>query len=454
MKRIGKYAVLGLLGRGGMSAVYKVAMPVTGKIMALKLLAPNPFLTALVGRAEIERRFMAEARTLGRLNHPHVVSVWDFGRAGRRPYFLMEYYCRDLGQVIGETAEVEAPTRKLPLPRAAGYALQALDGLARLHHAHVVHRDIKPFNLLVTDEDQIKITDLGLSRVRGEALAARPGLKVGSPYYAAPEQEEDPDRAGPASDLYSVGVTLHRMLTGVLPGWPLEGKSSPGRFSKDLDSDWEGFFRRALSPDPGERHPDADSMAAELRGLLDAWKDRLARACRLEGGSGRLPLPCPAGEAPARPRGEPLKVRGENARNILGLDGLWRPSCYAAPRLSPGDGGTVLDEASGLMWQAGGSRYRVSWQEAREYVERLDAERFAGVAGWRLPTVAELATILTPPPEFTGHCLSPVFDADKFLLWSADRRAFTQAWFADAELGAFAWADTTCLRYVRAVRPA
>lgn len=453
MKRIGRYEVLGLLGRGGMGAVYKVAMPVTGKIMALKLLAPNPFLTTLIGRAGIERQFIAEAATLASLNHPNVAAVWDFGRAGRRPFFLMEYYCRDLGQVIGETAEVEAPTRRLPLPRAASYALQTLEGLARLHHAGIVHRDIKPFNLLLTDEDQVKITDFGLSKVRGESLAESPGLKVGSPYYAAPEQEDDPKSAGPRADLYSVGVTLHRMLTGRLPNWPLEGADAPSKLSRDLDAAWEDFLRRALCPEPRERHRDAASMAAELRVLLDDWRRRLEHACSLETPDVSPPCPAPGPEGAPRARREPRKISGKNAREELGLDALWRPKCYAAQQLRPGPG-VVADEASGLVWQAGGSPYRLSWWGAHEYVAGLNAANHAGSRQWRLPTVEELAGILTPPPEFTGHCLSPAFNPEQRLLWSADRRAFTQAWFADTELGAVAWADMTCLRSVRAVHDA
>lgn len=432
-----------------MGAVYKVAMPVTGKILALKLLAPSPFLASLVGRAEIERRFTAEATALAGLNHPNVAAVWDFGRAGRRPYFLMEYYCRDLGQVIGETAEVEAPTRRLPLPRALSYALQTLEGLARLHHAGIVHRDIKPFNLLLTDEDQVKITDFGLSRVRGEALARSPGLKVGSPYYAAPEQEDDPDRAGPRADLYSVGVALYRMLTGVLPVWPLQGERLPSALSRDLEGGWDDFFLRALALRPEARHQDAREMAAELTALQETWKTRLERACRLE--EENPPRPCPVRPDQIRARMAPAKVFGKNAREALGLDELWRPSCYALQRLVPGTD-TVLDEASGLEWQRGGSLYRVTWHEAHEYLTDLNVAGFAGAGDWRLPTVEELASILTPPPEFTGHCLSKVFDDGLRLLWSADRRAFTQAWFADTELGAFAWADMTCRRHVRAVR--
>jgi serine/threonine-protein kinase len=434
-----------------MGAVFKVAMPVTGKIMALKLLAPSPFLVSLVGRAEIERRFIAEAATLAGLNHPNVAAVWDFGRIGRRPYFLMEYYCRDLGQVIGETAEVEAPTRRLPLPRAVSYALQTLEGLARLHHAGIVHRDIKPFNLLLTDEDQIKITDFGLSKVRGEALVGASGLKVGSPYYAAPEQEDDPDLAGPKADLYSIGVALYRMLTGMLPVWPLKEQTLPSALSQDLDGVWDDYFLRVLSPKPETRHRGAREMAAELAALLEGWKVRLERACRLAVED--HPKPCPIPPSQERARREPIKISGKHTREQLGLDLLWRPRCYAPQNLVPA-AGKVLDDSSGLEWQMSGSPYRLTWHEAQEYVAKLNSFGFAGSRDWRLPTVDEFSRILSPPREFTGHCLNPVFDQEQRLLWSSDRRAFTQAWFADTELGAFAWADMTCRRHVRAVRTA
>jgi len=451
MRRIGRYRVRGLLGRGGMGAVYKVAQPVTGKIMALKLLAPRPFLESLLGRREIERRFVAEAVTLAGLNHPNIAAVWDFGRSRGRPYFLMEYHCRDLGQVLGESDRAEAPTRRLPLPRAAGYALQTLDGLARLHHAGLVHRDIKPFNLLLSGEDQIRITDFGLSRVRGGRLPALPGLKVGSPFYAAPEQEEDPDSAGPRADLYSLGVTLHRMLTGLLPEWPLEGAARPSALSPDLGPAWDDFFLRALSPDPGGRHRDALAMAAELRVLVQAWRRRVDRACRQ--GTPALPPPCREASPAVPRRGGPRKIPGKRARELLGLDELWRPLCPRAPLLER-RGGTVLDAGTGLEWQCGGSGYGLDWPQAHDYVAHLNATRYAGLTGWRLPSAEELAGILTPPAQFADHCESPVFDPAQRLLWSADRRTFTQAWFADVELGALAWADFTCARSARAVRDA
>jgi serine/threonine-protein kinase len=184
-------------------------------------------------------------------------------------------------------------------------------------------------------------------------------------------------------------------------------------------------------------------MAAEIAVLLAEWKKRLENACRAE--LEDEPPPCPV-PGMARARTEPLKVSGKNAREVLGLDQLWRPRCYAAQSLSP-KVGTVLDHASGLEWQLSGSRYRLTWWEAHEYVADLNRTAFAGSRHWRLPTVEELSRIMTPPAEFTGHCADPVFDSEQRLLWSADRRTFTQSWFADMELGAFAWADMTCRRH-------
>ncbi|GFK93534.1 Serine/threonine-protein kinase PrkC [Fundidesulfovibrio magnetotacticus] len=448
MRRIGRYRIRGLLGRGGMGAVYKVEEPVTGRIHALKLLAPRPFLESLWGRREIERRFVAEAVALAGLDHPNIAAVRGFGRSKGRPYFLMDYFCRDLGQVLGESDRVEEPTRALPLPRATGYALQTLEGLARLHHAGLVHRDIKPFNLLISGEDQVKITDFGLSRTRGAPFSALPGLKVGSPYYAAPEQEDDPDSAGPRADLYSLGVTLHRMLTGLLPD---SQGPKPSEFSPDLDHAWDDFFLRILAPDPAERHRDAAAAAAELRVLVQAWRRRLERACRMAAHAVPPPRHAPGATAPQTRA--PLRISGRHARELLGLDHLWRPEPAPVPQLER-QGGVVHDAATGLDWQTGGSPYAQDWHEAHAYARHLHQTSYAGRDGWRLPTAQELASLLTPPARFAEHCETPPFDPAQRLLWSADRRTFTQAWFADLELGALSWADTTCPRHVRAVRMA
>jgi serine/threonine-protein kinase len=130
-----------------MGAVYKVLQPVTGRMAALKLLRPSDVLEELVGTEELARRFYEEARIMGQLEHPHVAAVLDADHDARnRPFFLMEYYCLNLGMLIGESYRVEAPTRRLPLDRAVRYARQTLEALRRMHYAGIVHRDVKPYN--------------------------------------------------------------------------------------------------------------------------------------------------------------------------------------------------------------------------------------------------------------------------------------------------------------------
>ena len=189
MRTIGPYEICGLLGRGGMSLVYKVRLPVVEKIMALKLFHPRPLLIDLLGEETLKKLFVAEAKIMAQLSHPHLLEVRDFNHTSETPYLVMEYYCNNLGALIGESGELEKPTRRLKPDRVFHYGRQILLGVDRLHRAGIIHRDLKPANFLITDEDQIKIADFGLSLLRGETLSAPENLKVGSPYYAAPEQE-------------------------------------------------------------------------------------------------------------------------------------------------------------------------------------------------------------------------------------------------------------------------
>ena len=446
--RIGRYEVCGLLGRGGMGAVYKVLQPVTGRIAALKLLRPADALADLSGMDDLRRRFLHEARVMAALDHPHVAAVWDVdvapagtlrlpsgddvcpppdawgggegapivegagdaggmwsegdtdtavpedcdperdraarvARFGDLPFFVMEYYCLNLGLLIGESYRVEAPTRRLPLPRACRYAAQTLNALARMHHAGVVHRDVKPFNIMVTAEDDVKLIDFGLSRLRGETGALPRGVKVGSPYYAAPEQERDPDAADGRADLFAVGVMLFRMLTGVLPTDEAFGGRIPraSKRSADLDTAWDDFFARAMARDPGGRFADARAMAAELDALVTAWRQRVDAVCLLPeadgapgdggvsgdaaegndaapdgmGGAANVGLAGSVGRVtanailPGQVRSTPVKVMPRHARALFGLDELWRPAGMLAPPSLPLGEGRTVGPACGLL---------------------------------------------------------------------------------------------------------
>jgi len=463
MRCIGKYRILGLLGRGGMGVVYKALAPVTGRVVAVKVLHPSELLVDLWGREALRERFVAEAAVLGSVSHPNLLDVWDFGEEAGQPFFVMDYHCDDLGRVLGESYRVEAPCRRLPAPRAFRLGDQLLAGLSRLHFAGVVHRDIKPYNLLLTEDDVVKITDFGLSKARGEDFETPAGLNVGSPYYCPPEQEADPRCADARSDLYAAGVTLFRMLTGQLPVDDTGRRHAPSSFDAEFGEPFDAFFATAVHPDPARRFPDAFAMREALAGLSREYEAGLARTCSLlDEGPGPGPdaagpggSDAPAGDCRAVRR-TPEKIALKAARERFGLDPLWRPVRYGCPEAPVGrftdlGDGTVRDAATGRVWQRGGALFPVTFEGALAYAQGLCRTGFAGRADWRLPTMDELLTLLGPVKKGTAHCTDPVFDPAVRRVWSADRRTFTSAWMADLEMGFVTSGDFTCPCGVRAV---
>lgn len=450
--RIGRYEIRGLLGRGGMGAVYKAAMPVAGRIVALKVLKPSEILEDLVNEKTLRNMFFKEAAAMSAISHANVAAVLDMDSGGEDtpPYFTMEYYCGNLGVLMGETYEVERPSRRLGVETSLHVARQMLSGLDRLHYEGIVHRDVKPFNVMLA-EDQggvgaVKLIDLGLSKLRGEKPYRHKGMVVGSPYYTAPEQEADPDGADARSDIFSVGVTLYRMLTGLLPNAGLNRRPISAVHA-DLGDEWDVFFERALAPPPVDRFPDAMAMIAEMDRLEARWRAQKEATC-----SAPNLLSAPERHAPDwRPRSEPIKVGSKAARAYFDLDELWRPREYGFARFEDGGDGTVRDAVTGLVWEKHGSRYPLTWERAAAHVDRLNRNKYAGQTNWRLPTVDELTTLFTGRTEPGEFCLESAFDPHKSRLWSSDTKAYSAAWYADAELGFVWWQDRTCRFFTRAV---
>lgn len=447
MKSIGRYRIQGLLGRGGMGRVYKAVLPVVDKVVALKHFHPHEHMLSLLGAEKASALFHTEARILARISHPNIASLLDFDYDSEgRAFFVMEYLCMNLGSLIGETYDVETPARRLSPERVIAYARQLLSGLDRLHQAGIIHRDIKPYNLLLTEDDQLKIIDMGLSRLRGEIRSFPDSLKIGTPFYAAPEQERAPERADARSDLYSVGVVLWRMLTGELP----EKRDKVRRASEIvplLGYSWDSLLYRAIAPDPSERFSDSLKMQQALDDAFAGWRRDMEKACRRApcGGDGEMDA------SGRRPRTRPLKVPLSEARETFGLDRLYRPAAVSPARFEGRGDECVLDATHGLVWQKGASPYPLSWHEAFDHIRRINEEGFSGITGWRLPTIDELITLLHSFNAIGDFCQPPPFDAAKNRLWSADRKSFTSAWMVDTDGGCVISHDRSCRFYVRAV---
>jgi serine/threonine-protein kinase len=463
---IGRYTILGLLGRGGMGAVYKAAMPVAGRIVALKVCRPAEIMADVMGLGAVEEMFLQEAVTMAGIEHPNVASILDVDPgeplpqghedmepeelAGRTPpHFSMGYYCNNLGVLMGENYEVERPSRLLGADRSLDIAAQMLAGLDRLHYEGIVHRDVKPFNVMLADRDngrdRVKLIDFGLSRLRGEPTKGHKSMVVGSPYYTAPEQEADPDKADARADCYSVGVTLFRMLTGRLPDQGGAGRTVSD-LHPDLDQRWDAFFQTALAPDPDKRFAHARAMLDGLGDLADHWRAHRDSVCSFFDEE-----TVPRRKQDWKPRSEPLKTGTRTAQQTFGLDELWRPKQYGCGGFEDKNNGTVLDSCTGLLWEQGGSRFALSRHKAEAHVRRLNRNRLGGRTDWRLPTVEELCTLFTGASEPGRFCIESVFDPHKARLWSADTKSYTAAWYADAELGFIWWQDTTCRFHARAV---
>lgn len=425
MKYIGRYEIIGRLGQGGMSTVYKAKSPITGRIVALKILKPrNEIFIDLVGLEKLKEIFVEEARIMGGISHKHIAKVIDCDEVDGMPFIVLEYYAHGLGALIGETYEVESPSRVISERKVFLYLKQILTGIKRLHFSGIVHRDIKPFNLMVSDDDVVKIIDFGLSRVRGEENMAIPGMQVGSPHYAAPEQERDPESADCRADLYSVSVMAYRMLTGVLPEKNAKGFVAPSAKKRCVSKKWDGFVLKGLQRIPSNRYDDANEMLLALQ--------RVRRA--IQGGNGSLVKTVASINSSQKSyRSKGVRIMYKDIRATLNLDDLMRPKSILPNEWFGVDEEIVHHHETALLWQQQGSGFSLTWEQAKEYVVGLNAVTWKGRSDWRLPTTEELAAILEPQQGFTPKEVQPMFASSIHWLWSSDHCTKKQAWMVDIE---------------------
>jgi hypothetical protein len=241
-----------LTGHGGMSAVYKAVQKNLGRLVAVKILPQE--VAASQGGIE---RFQREARALAQLNHPNIVQVYDAGQAGPWCFIIMEFVAGpNLRQYLGES----------PLPPAdvLRIASAICDGLQYAHDHGVVHRDVKPENVLLDSTGAIKLVDFGLAKLRDEqfddAARTRTGQVMGTPYYLAPEQIESPTTVDHRADVYSLGILIYEMLTGELPF----GRFVPPSQQVGSDSSLDDVVFRAMARDRRLRYQQVGELRKQL----------------------------------------------------------------------------------------------------------------------------------------------------------------------------------------------
>jgi tRNA A-37 threonylcarbamoyl transferase component Bud32 len=409
----GAYALEGEIGRGGMGVVYSARDLALKRRVAIKVLPPE-----LAFRQEIRTRFLREAQTAARLSHPHIVPIHAVGDEGGLVYFVMGY-------VDGESLGARLKRRHaLPAEEVRRIMKETADALGMAHAMGVVHRDVKPDNILLEGtRRRVMVTDFGIAKALSQASPGTltgTGIAIGTPHYMSPEQAAGEREIDARSDLYALGVVAYEMATGELPfhaptvpGILMKHISEPApdikRSRPDLPDDLATAIMRCLEKDPAARWPTAESLRRALESrsagpyqppvprrrpsptstaggvALDrAWArgERPARRAERRAARRGAPAPAPAAQADGRTR-EP-----EIVRTFRGEFAKWAAVSGALLLINVGTGITEpwFLLVSGI-WAFGlGNRYARLWQAGYSWRDVINRPPAPDALEARLPS--------------------------------------------------------------------
>jgi serine/threonine protein kinase len=267
--KIGRYEILGELGRGAMGVVFRAQDPVLDRQLAIKTV----FVPAEdADRKEYEQRFTQEARAAGRLAHPGLVTIYDVGHEGGVVYMAMEL-------LEGVDLGAQSAQRRFSVAESLAIVERVADALAFAHDRGVVHRDIKPPNIMLIGDGRVKIMDFGIARIRSSDLKTQTGMMMGTPRYMSPEQVAGRP-VDQRSDIFSLGTVLYELLTGtrlfagndateIMHSVAKLRPVPPSRLNRQVSAMLDLVVAKAQEKDAAERYQDAHLFAADLRACLN-----------------------------------------------------------------------------------------------------------------------------------------------------------------------------------------
>jgi eukaryotic-like serine/threonine-protein kinase len=286
---VGRYEILEIIGTGAHGRVARAHDPMIGRLVAIKLFPKD------LAKGEARLRFIQEARVVGQLSHPSIITLHDMGidEATQTPYLVMEFLD---GQPLDRILEKGS----IPFGKACAWAAEVAAALSVAHRKGVIHGDVKPANMLITDDGRVKLMDFGMARLASRDSAATPLL--GTPAYWCPEQIMGKPQDA-RSDLFSLGVVLYEMVTGKRPfdAESLQGICSrvlsstpllPSHANPSVPTGFDAVVARCLAKDPAARYATAEALAEELYPLArhktapvavphsNGLRDRAARLLR------------------------------------------------------------------------------------------------------------------------------------------------------------------------------
>jgi eukaryotic-like serine/threonine-protein kinase len=271
LKQLGRYRIKSELGRGAMGVVYKAHDPVLDRTVALKTIVLDEDAQE---REKYHARFFQEAKAAARLNHPALITIYDFGEEGSLAYMAMEL-------LNGTELSERMDKGGIPLHEAISIAEQVAEGLAFAHDNGVIHRDIKPGNIMLLPRGRVKIMDFGIARMEASELKTQLGTRLGTPKYMSPEQSRG-SAIDHRTDIFSLGIVLYEMLTGaklfqgesltqVLHNVANIDPPPPSRVKPEVTALLDLVVMRALAKKPADRYGRSWEMADDLHNCLQEF---------------------------------------------------------------------------------------------------------------------------------------------------------------------------------------